>query len=190
MRGFTLIELLVVMAIIAVLVIIAVPNYNAYNRVQRLNDGAAQLQSAIRNAQNNALTGTACSADTSSGKWSVNFTTDGTQFKILVTCRNDGTGPVPTPVAVTTYTLPTDIVLDSITLSSGSNSCSDLETPTDYSDSNPLLDFKAISGDVDFGKFNCTNKDIMTIILRNISDTSKMINVIVEKGGGVYVQKP
>lgn len=70
MRGFTLIELLVVIAILALIVVFAIPNLRSIKEDQNLLNSAAELQSVIRSAQNNATSGVKCGPANPEGVYS------------------------------------------------------------------------------------------------------------------------
>ena len=78
MKGFTLLELLVVIALMALVLVLALPNFKGIKTEQALKNTAAEIQSALRTAQNNASSGLKCDkANTPVGKWSfiINSTT-------------------------------------------------------------------------------------------------------------------
>lgn len=182
--GFTLVELIVVIAILAILVVIAVPNYTSYNNDQKLNEAANQLQTILRQAQNNAQTGTQCKNTSSTGKaleWYVTFDTSSTgnantQYTFTANCEP---GISQTPQII--Y-FPSGIVISALRLRT---------SPSDTSPCSPSSSgvyFKNISSDVSFTNSGCpatTNQFIEIDI--SLTGTSNRRTIFVEKGGSIYV---
>lgn len=179
MRGFTLIELLVVIAIMAILTIIAVPSYNDYSRNQKLNDAASQLQSVLRQAQNNAQTGTVCQITGGTSKavyWYVDLNSapgSNSAYSLSPKCESGSQSSQQ-------INLPLDVTISNLNL-----------PLTNCSSSNTWVQFINISSEVKFydrGGMcpDTTNARLEITLLVGSSNTR---TVVVEKGGGIYVKK-
>lgn len=169
MRGFTLIELMVVLTVIAILIVVAVPSYNNYNNNQKLADAANQLQAILRQAQNNAQTGTLCNDGSKSDYWHVDLTKGANSYSFTSSCSSQ-------PIQSTT--LPSEVTVSDIHLK---------ETGIDCSASNAQVQYKNISSEVNLVTSDCPdtpNKHLE--ITLSLPDSSNRI-VMVEKGGGIYV---
>lgn len=73
--GFTLVELLVVMTIMGAVATVVLVNSNSSNQEKNLSLASADVQSMIRVAQANALSGTICDGE-ASRRWMVEFKPD------------------------------------------------------------------------------------------------------------------
>ncbi len=78
--GFTLIELLVTVTIVAILSVSALPNFRAYIHSQNIKQSASQVESDLRTAQINAMSGT-LSDEVS--YWGIRFTGDSPEYTFL-----------------------------------------------------------------------------------------------------------
>lgn len=116
--GFTLLELMLVIGIIAGLVALILPKMNNFQKYQRLDDAAGQLQSHIRLAQNQALSGIKCTSGARASQWSL-VLNNATSYKIVPQCA-DGTS---TPVTI--YSLPGGIQMSSLEVITISDNCTD-----------------------------------------------------------------
>jgi type II secretion system protein H len=180
LKGFTLIELMVVIAIIAILVVVAVPSYNEYNKNQRLNEAANQLQATLRQAQNNAQTGTQCNPNTASASkaeyWYIQLPYNGTErntsYYTLEPVCESGTQIFPSSL------LPSEVVISNISIGGCDISNTEI-VKARFSNVNTNVTFEGSTGCPD--GINSS----MEITLEN-SSSSKTI--IVEKGGGIYVK--
>lgn len=180
MRGFTLLELLVVISIMAILTVIAVPSFNEYSKNQKLNDAANNLQSVLRQAQNNAQTGTVC---TIGGN-----TYTASSWKIIFNASNYSVSPVcigvlpPTPVSQQ-YSLPSGVIISAV---KNKDNCGELSEGVSY---------KNLSSEVVFDLANCNVNvnDTLNITFcltdSNCPDGSMTKTVSIEKGGGIYVKQ-
>lgn len=170
MKGFTLLEILAVVAIMATLVVVIVPQLTSFNKSQALDQGANQLQTALRTVQNNAQTGVVCTnnTDRASG-WHLQFV-DNSSYIIEPSC------PAPTPVP-TTVSLPANVVIQSIMV----DTCT--------ANTNSSIQFSNVVGIVDFVNTGCNivANSKMIISLQLGTDTSRSVKVIMDKGGSVYV---
>lgn len=187
-KGFTLIELLVVIAIIAVLVGILLPQFSNYNRYQALQSSASQLQSNLRLAQNNALSGVECLPGTKAADWHLKFTDD-SHYKVEADCT---LLPTPTPGSQINSTLPSAVKLDRIILSGSGQSDCPTDANTDVIKDFAVL-FSNVNGLVNFQSSSSSGCPIsgttekMEFVLRLTDDTSKILKVIVERGGSIYL---
>lgn len=178
--GFTLIELLVVITIIASLAVLVFPQFGTFNKSSDLQNAAATLQTALRNAQNNATSGIVCWISTSAASsWNIKF--DVSSYSLEATCVGSIGAGTPTPPAMAKYNLPKGVSISGIQF----NGCSFPVLATDQ----PKVIFANISGAISFesGSSDCpvgfsTTK--MTVIL---SSSSGQKSVIIEKGGSIYV---
>lgn len=181
MRGFTLIELLVVIAIMVILVIVAVPNYNDYSRNQKLAESTNQLQSILRQAQNNAQTGTVCNDTSKALYWHIDLSSVGgsnSSYSFLPYCAGAQQDlqifPFPGGVTVSGI-LFKDNVSDS--------GCSPLNIQIRFS--NVSSEVKLIDSDA-----GCTpGVNALVEITFSLTGLANTRTVIVEKGGGIYVKQ-
>lgn len=177
MRGFTLIELLVVITIMAILVVVIVPNYGSYNNNQKLGDAARQLQTILRQAQNNAQTGTVCGNTARAIYWDVNLQTVHPNNGSYTIYCDIGDGTIPKGQSIT-LTLPTNITISNISI----DTCSS---------ANISVQFKNVSSEITFidntGGCPDTTNTKLKITLSLPGSTDK--KVVVEKGGGIYVEQ-
>lgn len=172
MRGFTLIELMVVMAIMAILVVVVVPSYNEYNNNQKLSDATAQLQTILRQAQNNAQTGTVCKITGGTSKatnWHVDLSNGGSSYSFAPTCET-GTQTAQTVL------LPSGVTVLNLNISS----CS-------YSPPAVQAQFANISSEIKFVASGCPDLTTQNLTITLSLGSSNSKNVVVEKGGAIYV---
>jgi len=91
--GYTLIELLVVVAIISLFFFLALAAYQSFNKSQALITAAHEVKSALRDAQNRAMSGEKdCSTLELSG-WKFTWVASGLTYS-LQSCCPGGCGPV------------------------------------------------------------------------------------------------
>lgn len=186
--GFTLIELMVVIAIMAILVVIALPSYNTYNSSQKLAEAANQLQTVLRQAQNNAQTGTGCrnnSITYNASKWTITLTLNSSNYTVTPTCDFSGFvgSPTPTPISQVNQ-FPAGITItgvELVDLPNLDNSCP-ATIPT-------TIDYKNLLSDVIFNISGCSRGVTAPNVALRITLTlgSNTKTVVVEKGGGIYV---
>lgn len=190
MRGFTLIELMVVIAIIAIIVVIAVPSYNEYNNNQKLADAANQLQTVLRQAQNNAQTGTACVSSSilyKATKWTIKLYSD--RYEVSPVC-DFSTYPAGTPTP--TPSLRSNPFPSGITISDVQIIDSPLDT-TPCSESLPAtIEYTNLSSSAVISDLSgCTpgvNAIAKIILCLNCPSTNTR-TIKVETGGGIYVEQ-
>lgn len=181
-EGFTLVELLVVVAIMATLVAIMVPKFTGFNRLETLQNTAADLQTILRSAQNDATSGAVkCTPSTPAARWILEFTSS-TSYQIGGECASSSL-PLPTPIMSGNHLLPSDVEISNVRL----GDC-DID-PTE----NPEVSFDNISGETGFDRGSDTCPTVsratqMVITLQSVSDSSKTVDVVVEKGGSIYVK--
>ncbi|MCL5783890.1 MAG: prepilin-type N-terminal cleavage/methylation domain-containing protein [Patescibacteria group bacterium] len=170
MRGFTLLEILAVVALMASLLVFVLPQLTQFNKIQGLQQGASQLQSDLREVQNNAISGVLCPDSTKASDWYLEFKNNN-YYYLKPTCSPLVTTPqIGFPANVTIGT----IYIDSCPVSPVNNL---------------QIHFSNISGMVNFGNIgSCivSPNSIMTITLK-ITGISNTIKLIVEKGGAIYV---
>lgn len=179
-KGFTLIELMIVIAVIAILVVIAVPNYNDYNNNQKLAEATNQLQTVLREAQNNAQTGKVCSVTSKATDWHADFTVDAVNYSFAPTCESGSVAAKQTDLVsglsiskVAVVTKPVGLPATECALSTNTTG---------------EVKFNNISSSVSFSAPGCpdnTNASL-EITLSLISGNSR--TVVIEKGGGIYVK--
>lgn len=169
-RGFTLIELLIVISIMAIMGSFAVANYRTFGEDKDLENAALDVVSFIRTAQTNATTNLKC--DTQHGAiWQIEYASNAV---INLNCKED-------PLAITftdkkQLQLKANIEVDSIT-GNPSSYCT-----VGYGST---INFTPINGQIELGgSSNCAS---LTATLKNAA-TSNTKNVIMEKGGKIYVQ--
>lgn len=176
MRGFTLLELLVVIAIIGILAIVIVPSYNEYSKNQKLDSAAGQLQSVLRQAQNNAQTGTVCKIGGTTYKassWKVTLNSD--RYSVLPVCVG-ASSP-----ASQEYLLPSGVTISEVR--DPGPDCSVIP-----SSNPPTIEYTNLSSEVLFNLSGCSpGVNAVIEITLNLDSSSKIVQV--EKGGGIYVKK-
>lgn len=183
-KGFTLIELLVVIAIMGILTIMVVPSYNEYSRNQKLADATGQLQSVLRQTQNNAQTGTICKiaggATSKALYWYVDFMLNGTQYSLVPQCESGSQTFPPT-------LLPTGVTISNISIypQNSTNGCSLATGQTLRVQFNNVTS-NVLFNDLSSGCPDNTNSSL-EITLSLTGSQSKIIRI--EKGGGIYVKK-
>lgn len=182
-KGFTLIELIVVIGIIAGLVAMVLPRMNNFQKYEKLGEAAEQLQSHIRMAQNNAASGVKCGAnlDKRAKRWFLVIASNNT-YRLEPECE-DGT---KTPSI--TYKLPSEASISAIAIKIDSTITICDNTPKDYS-----VAFENITAATTFNLRTGTSCALPTqnmgIVISLTADTSQTQTVIIEKGGGIYVNE-
>lgn len=180
--GFTLLELLVVISIMAVLTIIAVPSFNEYSRNQKLNDAASQLQSILRQTQNNAQTGTVCNTLGEAHRatyWRVNLS------KVPPVNKYYSMDPICEIGAIASQqiNLPEGVIISDLIL----DTCSPDEIQVQFSNINSEISFfdpsfsPLVAGCPDLTNYS------LEITLSLPGSQSKIVKI--EKGGGIYVKQ-
>lgn len=182
MRGFTLLELLVVISIIAILTVVAVPSFNQYSQSQKLNEAANNLQSVLRQAQNNAQAGTVC--NTSSGikkatHWRVNLNkvSPGNKYYSMdPICENGSVTAQPT-------NLPEGVTISNLIFN---GSCNPNTIEVHFGNVNSGVSFF----DPDLGCLdNSSTVNANLEITLSLAGTTLNKIIVVEKGGGIYVKQ-
>lgn len=188
-KGFTLIELLVVITIIASLVGVFAPKFITYSKYQDLQGAAANLQTNIRTAQNNASSGLRCTGNTVASSWYLYFF-GSDAYRLETTCAGPAPGagtPTPTPPVSTVYKFPAGVSIDFIEL----NSCPGIDLKNSdlkviFSNISGVLKFEVSGANVGCGSSSYAKT--LAIRLKSLSDPGNPISVIIEKGGSVYVK--
>jgi prepilin-type N-terminal cleavage/methylation domain-containing protein len=173
--GFTLIELLVVISIIVVFSAVLFPNLAQFRNLQKLQDATTQLQSDLRKAQNNAISGTVCTPSNALAfSWQLTLQ-DNKSYQILANCSAGATS--------STSSLNADVSVEKVDFTG----CSSITSGF----AGLGVSFANISGDRTFlGGTSCTTTESttsMTITLHLDTDTSKKSKVVVERGGAIYI---
>lgn len=184
MRGFTLLELLVVISIMAILTIIAVPSFNEYSRNQKLNDAASQLQSILRQTQNNAQTGTVCKIGSNiytASSWKITFNAN--NYSVSPVCVEAPASPTPIPQQ---YSLPSGIIISNVLQTDIPVPCGSIPSSIEYKNLSSEVSFNLGAG--------CTpGINALVEITLCLTDSAtcpagaptKIVRV--EKGGGIYI---
>lgn len=177
--GFTLIELLIVIGLTVGLSGLIIPQFSKFNSLQTLNDEANNLQSNLRKAQANAQAGTKCNDTLAASDWYLKFTSSSgaSGYSVGSTCI-DGSKVdsrirnMPASVSIFVQN-PTSI-----------DTCSDINNHT--------IGFSNVSGAVNFQTTSAapcnyifTGKEVL--VLKNVV-SGISIDVVVEKGGAIYVR--
>lgn len=209
-RGFTFVELLVVVALISMTTAYLVPKFANFGSKQRLNEIAEKLQSDLRSAQNNAVSGVQCRdgngtiISTNSGGWTVRFVKESENYayKIYQNCpdllakvASLGT-PIPTPVL--SYTL---LGVSAINITT--NTCAQQEDKINLDTTNFLgqqiytdITFEGFSGQAVFDSNDttavCPVSNAPTLrqmaIELQMSGEPASKKLIIETGGSIYVK--
>jgi len=205
-NGFTLIELLVVIAIMAVVGTFAIANYRSFGEDKELENAALDIQSQIRTAQTNASTGKKCiprnDPISPAIDWSNGFFRHDDGDKIRLTCSyKNGSGSLIGGYwgAQKYLVLPANIKLISLDIDSCLNTFS-VFPHNEHTGQGSYAEiiFKPISGNITYYSYpngsadsgtNCNEESRKTfkVNLKN-TKTNSTKQVILEKGGRVYVQ--
>lgn len=179
--GFTLLELMLVIGIIAGLVALIVPKMNIFQKYQKLDDTAQQLQSHIRLAQNQASSGVKCLSGARAAKWSL-VLLNTTSYKIVPECLDGTVKPT------TTYSLPLGTIIKSLDTVTVLGTCN---VPTNFNGYS--LTFDNITAETNFG-IPPTSPCVPDSPIKSLSLSltlpalpSEYTSVVVQKGGGVYI---
>lgn len=176
--GFTLLELMVVLGIVAGLVILILPKLTDFQGYQTLNNSADQLQSHLRTAQNNALSGFKCKeGSVRANKWSLKVLTD-QQYQVESECSDGSSG------LSNSYNFSPKVkILQADFLDTSNNK---LCTASSSALIGTTASFDNISGSVNFSNTLCTaflaSAAKMAVTLQGESTTT---SVAVDKGGGI-----
>lgn len=197
-KGFTLIELLVVIAIMAIVGTFAIANYRSFGQDKDLESAALDIQSLVKVAQTNATTNIKCQTKPVTTWRSYFFQgTDG-QYKARLTCwYNDASGN-PTGSHERYLILSSQIKIKTIDKDACLNALTNSLDEGSGNGSYAFVKFEPLSGKVDFiskylggvdGHSSGCNNDAqaLRVILEN-TKTNSQKQVIIEKGGRVYVQ--
>lgn len=173
-NAFTLVELLVAIAVMAIISVITLSSYRSFGRDQNLNNAALDIQNQLRSAQANATANAQCASDEYGTTWQVYFTSD--RITTNLNCQFlPSPLPVPSPVLTTkkTFQLGTDITIQSVSGTGGSNCPSDVPF---------TISFDPLTGKTKLQDSKCTG---LKITLTNTKTTKSLI---IEQGGNIYVQ--
>jgi prepilin-type N-terminal cleavage/methylation domain-containing protein len=178
-EGFTILELLIVISIIGIIFIVAIPGFNYFSREQGLRDEAKKIESNIRLAQNNALSGlNLCPDGYINEGWFIRFDS-ARSYTIGPECAvgiEDNATTLPTP-PLTSFSTGDEISILGI------------RCGTQYSNPpsvNAKILFRNVSGAVEISDMleGCENASYAVITLRSTSD----VEVILERSGVTSVQ--
>lgn len=180
--GFTLVELLVVITIMAITGVFAFANFGSFGEEQKLKNAALDIQSLLRTAQTNAVTNVICNTQ-GAANWQVEFL-DKKTIKLWCKETSDSASTLKK-----TLSLETNIEIELAASSLAAN-----EPVTVCPKSAPILTFSPLNNKIDLGgkdlkeasisKFSC---DKLIFKLTN-TKTSSTKDLIIERGGRVYVQ--
>lgn len=172
------------MGLMATMTAAFIPNLRGFNASQRLVDSASQLQSDLRQVQNNATSGLKCQTNTAVN-WYLELTRDAVSntiksYTIGASCLN---GEVYTPTA---YNLPPGITVGQIDL--------DVCAVTNPVEMNQFrIYYSNIYGMTSFthNAVSCgvsARPQQVTLYLKSQSDSSLVNKVILNTGGAIYAQ--
>ncbi len=170
MRGFTLLELLIVIALLSLVMVFVMPNIKNIRDEQGLSSAALELQSNLRSAQNNALSGLKCTSSAQSAvNWQLNLIDD-KNYQIEANCL-DGTSPTK-QYSLSTYNVIVELV----------NGCSNVtRAGVTYSNVLGIVSFTPPAG--------CTASSSLEFSLKVANNNNIAAKkVVVDQGGRVYVQ--
>lgn len=142
--GFSLIELMIVISLFTITTIVVTTSYISFQGRETLKNGALQLKSDLRYAQNKAQTGDKVSDATTSTSacsstvnppgtlvgWYIELTPGSSSYTINGDCL---TGTSEQVFGTKTVSLPTDVTIQTITYSSALNHAVILFKPLNYS---------------------------------------------------------
>ncbi|MBI4038185.1 prepilin-type N-terminal cleavage/methylation domain-containing protein [Candidatus Daviesbacteria bacterium] len=185
-NAFTLIELLVVISVVAILGVVAIPSFRNFGEEQALNNALLDLQSNLRTAQTNASTNLKC-ANQPVDQWKIDFYKQQGKYIVQTHCYYFN-GAVLTQSVINKYELPSSIIIEKI-FDSGSAGCENT-FPTDVTSYaavifKPLTNAIYFESSIDRVTYQTCNQ--FQVQLKNTKTTSTK-QVIIEKGGRVYVQ--
>lgn len=159
--GFTVIEILVVISIVAIVGTVTLANFRSFGTSKELENASFDIQSILRVAQTNATTNLKCN-NQATLNWITEFSAD--KKTINLKCQNSS----GISGAIKTLSLGNNLQIINI------STCS---FPVSFNFA-PL-----------YGTFSspCDPNSNMQIVLKN-SKTGETKNLMVEKGGRIYVQ--
>lgn len=194
MRGFTLIELLVVVGIIAALSAIVLPQFSHFDQSKVLQDAASQLQVNLRVAQNNATSGVVCKTAASgipaksANNWNLLFKYNSGIVSYEVGPNLSGSN---CDLQLTKqYSLPAGISIKHIGFVNQEPCYSTITEDPQNPDAQFRVKFMNISGEIEFdGAEDCLpdTASQMIITLQLDSDPKQVANIVVKKGGSIYI---
>lgn len=178
--GFTLIEMVVVIGIVAGLLALILPRMGNFRSYEALRNSIEQLQSHLRVAQNNALSGTKCKENSAdrANKWSLKII-DANKYQIEAECADNSLGKI------FSYTLPQNInIFQVVFLDDFDNNLCAADTSAL---SGTVVNYQNISGSATFYNtfcaFSLANATKVAITLqRDLINAS----IVADKGGGIF----
>ena len=179
-NGFSLIEILIVIAILITVLLVVLPQFKSFGEQERLKNGALELESHLRSAQNLAQSGARCDSANQASFWVLRFLS-GSQAQIKAACPL-----AETVVKSLTLTIP----VSKITLFPAN-----CELGNGSTLSGTGIKFANISAKVDFDTNNlgsgCSLSQIASATRAELEVTLSLNSskkVMIEKGGKIYVQ--
>ncbi len=181
--GFTLIELMVVISILAILAVSFFVNFKSFGEDAALKNAASDIQSALRLAQSNALSGVKCGNE-GGVPWSIQFR-DRSTFNLI--CSISGSLD---PSIIRRWSIPLPIYISEI-YAVRPNACTSSFTPSGTISSTITINFSYSEGKatfIDTAK-DCLGKSTGLVIkLKNNNNDAALKTVTLDKGGSVDVQ--
>ncbi len=198
-RGYTLVELLVVISIMAIMTLSAMPIFRNYQNDQKVKAAALQLQEALREAQNNALSGVVCAPNNPADNWGIIFGDDQTTStnnyqvapvsysasgnSLIVSSPCPGGSPPSPPLITSNFASPIQIL--KLNGTSGHN-CANHGHLKSLG-----IAFQNVSGAIKFASGsnspNCApNSGFLEFVLAPARATSPTVTVHVDNGGAIY----
>ncbi len=191
MKGFTLIELLVVISIMAIIGTFTIANFRSFGEDKELENAALDIQSQVRTAQTNASTGVKCE-NISAWQWRNDFYKQSDDYKVRISCVNDDTYD---PRSKKYLILPANIQIENISVDGQNNPLPNQFTESPWGGSYASVVFEPPFAKISFRCFTnyptgCSGgtQDNKVIITLKNTKTATTKQIIIDKGGRVYVQ--
>lgn len=180
-RGFTLTELMVTVTIIGIIAIMAVPNYYQSSKRAKYEVAITEIISSIKDARNTSITGkftgAAGSYETPPGGYGVFIDKITGTLTSFIDVNEDQIYTVANDTTLSTYTLPSEITIKSM---SGSKATNYTGLPASNTDiSSALILFQPPQGDAFLNENDITKEliDLLIELERYDGNKSKILKI-------------